>query len=220
MIKFLRSFFRKIYKIEEDLDKIIQAIGRIELKQLVINKKPINSPENEFKVYSQSGEDGIIQSIVRKLNLNREIFVEFGVENYLESNTRFLLLNDYWSGLVIDGSESNINFIKNDPIYWRCNLKASCNFIDASNINDILESNGVFGEIGLLSVDIDGNDYWVFKSIKNINPKIIVMEYNSFFGSERSVTIPYHKDFIRDKAHYSKNLLRCFNKCFNFFSKF
>ena len=135
--------------------------------------------------------------------IERPIFVEFGVEKYTESNTRFLLCNDNWSGLVIDGSIECINYIQKDPICWQHDLKTECAFIDENNINDLIQKNGITGDIGLLSIDIDGNDYWVWKAISIISPRIIVCEYNSLWGDEFAVTTPYAPAFERNKAHYS-----------------
>ena len=184
------------------VDELQKAVGRVELKLLhQINSNDIHF--NEFKVYSQWGEDGIIQFLINKLEIKNRIFVEFGVQNYTESNTRFLLQNNNWSGLVIDGSPKNIQYIKNDPIYWRYNLKADCSFIDKDNINDILISNGIVDDIGLLSIDVDGNDYWILDAINCVHPRILICEYNSLFGYKRKVTIPYDQKFVRTKAHFS-----------------
>ena len=90
-------------------------------------------------------------------------FIEFGVENYLESNTRFLLINNNWSGLIFDMSKENISEIKKHYYYWRHDLRAETATITAENINDLIEKNGFKKPIGLLSIDIDGNDYWVWK---------------------------------------------------------
>ena len=90
--------------------------------------------EAEFKVFSQFGDNGIIQFLIKKLNIKIEKFVEFGVENYEESNTRFLLLNDNWSGLVIHGSDVQVASIKKNPSFWRYDLTALCAFITAKNI--------------------------------------------------------------------------------------
>ncbi|WP_354634707.1 hypothetical protein [Planktothricoides raciborskii] len=184
------------------LDRIQRALGRIELnQQVLINSK--NIQDNEFQVYSQWGEDGIIQFLLRNIYVKNHIFVEFGVENYQESNTRFLLTHNNWSGLVIDGSLENIEYIKSDRIYWAYNLKAECAFITTENINNIFTKNGCSGEIGLLSIDIDGNDYWVWEAIECINPAIVICEYNSLFGCHKKVTIPYDENFVRQKAHFS-----------------
>lgn len=190
--------------IRQDLDLMKRALGRIEGRQSEDTfVQPGGSHNWEFQVYSQWGEDGIIQHLIKNINISRKVFIEFGVENYMESNTRFLLTNDNWSGLVIDGSQANINYIRNDDIYWRHNLKAVQSFITAENINSIFAENGIMGKIGLLSIDIDGNDYWVWKAINVVEPDIVICEYNSRFGKERAVTIPYNPEFMRSKAHYS-----------------
>lgn len=157
----------------------------------------------EFKVSSQFGEDGIIQYIINKIPIENKTFVEFGVEDYTESNTRFLLRNNNWSGLVIDGSEENIQYIKQDEIYWRYDLTAVASFITKDNINLIITNAGIQGDVGLLSVDIDGNDYWVWEAINAINPRIVICEYNGIFGCDKSITIPYNELFNRTKEHYS-----------------
>lgn len=204
MLKKIKNYLNKFNTLLDKIDFISESLGRIENRQVQSLLKSDPQTNLEFKVYSQSGEDGIIQWLINKIDIKNKTFIEFGVENYLESNTRFLLLNNYWSGLIIDGDIENINFIKKDPIYWRCNLKAVSNFITKDNVDEIFLSNGLSGEIGLLSIDVDGNDYWIFKSISSVNPAIIVAEYNSYFGYKRKVTIPYDKSFVRSKAHYSK----------------
>lgn len=183
------------------MTRIQEALGRIEKRQ-VANCDDANLAE--FRVFSQWGEDGIIQHLLGHVPIERPIFVEFGVENYVESNTRFLLTNNHWSGLVIDGGAENIEYIRRDPIYWASNLKAEHSFITKDNINDLLSRNGISGDIGLLSVDIDGNDYWVWQAIDTISPRIVICEYNSQFGPTAEVTTPYAPDFVRDQAHFSK----------------
>ena len=204
MVKKLLNLIRNIQKLNYTLDYMQQSLGRIETRQLFPGSNSDRPINHEFKVYSQSGEDGLIQYLINKIEISNKRFIEFGVENYLESNTRFLAINNYWSGLVIDGDQENIEFIKNDPIYWRCNIKAEHSFITKENINDIFLKNGMSGEIGLLSIDIDGNDYWVWDAIKTISPAIVVAEYNSFFGEKAEITVPYNPNFVRTSAHFSK----------------
>ena len=163
--------------------------------------------DTEFKVFSQWGEDGIIQYLINKLPIENKVFVEFGVEDYAEANTRFLLENDNWSGLVMDGSLENISKIKSSQIYWKYDLDAKDIFITKDNIDsiiqDYIDENNFNKEIGLLSVDLDGNDYYVWDSIKCIDPVIVICEYNSIFGNKHSVTVPYDSEFVRTQKHYS-----------------
>jgi hypothetical protein len=188
------------FKSTNDTEKIM--LGRLLVEQ---NKKKdsVNLMDYEFQVFSQWGEDGIIQFLVDKLTIDQKVFVEFGVETYHESNTRFLLMKDNWSGLVIDGGKQNIDLIKRQSISWRYSLTAVQKFITAENINSILTENGIEGEIGILSVDIDGNDYWVTKAIDCIKPVVLINEYNAVFGPDRAISVPYDPSFQRSSAHYS-----------------
>jgi hypothetical protein len=76
-------------------------------------------------------------------------------------------------------------------------------WINRENINQLIGDAGFSGDIGILSVDIDGNDYWVWERIEVVNPVIIVVEWNSVFGSDHAISIPYDPAFQREKAHYS-----------------
>jgi hypothetical protein len=165
---------------------------------------PDNSPlgDAEFQVFSQWGEDGIIQYLLSRIDILSPTFVEFGVENYLESNTRFLVINNNWKGLVLDSSQRHIDFIKADDICWRHDLDARCAFITTDNINDLIARRFPNDALGLLSIDIDGNDYWVWKAIR-YRPAIVICEYNSVLGPRAAVTIPYQPDFTRHAAHHS-----------------
>lgn len=198
----IKDVLRLASSIDERLQKVQQSLGRLENRQLAM-QPPQKFNEFEYQVYSQWGEDGLIQYLISKVVIERPIFVEFGVEKYVESNTRFLLTNNNWSGLIIDGSEHNINFIKKDPIYWQHNLKAECAFIDKANINSLIQKNGISGDIGLLSIDIDGNDYWVWEAINVVHPRIVICEYNSLWGAELAVSTPYNPSFVRSNSHFS-----------------
>lgn len=157
----------------------------------------------EFGAFSQWGEDGIIDWLVHNIPNLAPSFVVFGVGNYKESNTRLLLQVHNWRGLIIDGSSEHIANIQNEELYWRHNLQAKCAFIDKDNINQLIEEAGFSGNIGLLSVDIDGNDYWVWQAINVVNPMIVVCEYNAILGDQHQLTVPYKTDFERSKAHHS-----------------
>ncbi len=202
LLERIRRVMRRYAELPARINRLQEAVGRLECRQ--VRSIGADPDEREFRVFSQWGEDGIIQYLVHNVCIARRIFVEFGVENYLESNTRFLLTNDYWAGLVIDGSAGNIEFIRRDAIYWARNLKAEHAFITAENINTIIGRAGIVGDIGLLSIDIDGNDYWVWRAIDSISPRIVVCEYNSHFGPHAQVSIPYAPEFVREKAHFSK----------------
>lgn len=195
-----KNLSKEIRRIKEDNQETRLLMGAI-LAKTCTSAKSLR--EAEFKVFSQFGDDGIIQFLVNNLPITVDKFVEFGVENYEESNTRFLLMNNNWRGLIIDGSQTHITNIKKSSIFWRYDLTAINSFITTDNINEILRDNNYSGRIGILSVDIDGNDYWIWKAITVTDPDIVISEYNSLLGAERSISVPYKPDFSRSTAHYS-----------------
>lgn len=209
-MKKIKSFLiQKIKKLvninlKKDLyDKVLIGKNLLELN----NKKiPSKIEDIEFKIFSQFGDDGIIQYLINRLDIDREYhnFIEFGVENYEESNTKFLLFNNNWSGLIMDSSNENINHIKNSNYFWKYDLEAKSCFVNKNNINDLINDSKIDKKrIALLSIDIDGNDYWVWKEINIIDPLIVIIEFNSVFGFSEKISIPYKSDFSRNKAHYS-----------------
>lgn len=189
----------------QQLDDLLILQGR-SLAMQIADRAPLERLQDaEFKVFSQFGEDGILQYLARETGLSRseQTFVEFGVQNYSESNTRFLLMNDHWRGLIIDGSQEYIDSVRNQDLYWRHDLTAVAAWIDRDNINRLIGDAGFSGEIGLLSVDIDGNDYWVWERIDVVRPVIVVVEWNSVFGPDHSISVPYDPAFQRQQAHHS-----------------
>jgi hypothetical protein len=190
----------RIWYYERQLQQMREALGRIEDRQLATSGKT-RLADYEYRVFSQWGEDGIIQFLLRHIAVESRTFVEFGVGDYTEANTRFLLVNNNWTGLVIDSDADNIERIRRSSSSWGYGLKAVHSFITTDNINRLLEENGMTGELGLLSIDIDGNDYWVWRAIEVVSPVIVIVEYNHRFGSDAAVTIPYNEKFERAQSY-------------------
>ena len=197
----VKTIIRKVFANEIEKDLILKA-KIISLKNKKKNRIKDLS-DVEFSVFSQWGEDGIIDWIINKIERLPKIFLEIGTEDYTESNTRFLLMNKNWDGFLIEGDKNKVNKIKSQQIFWKYNLKVQNKFINKENINKIIKEISIPKKIGLLSLDIDSIDYWILKEIKGIDPTIIICEYNSIFGTSKSVTVPYKKNFIRNKEHYS-----------------
>lgn len=180
-----------------------QLLGKLLAQQVKQLPAASSLKDAEFSVYSQFGEDGILQFITHHLRdrLPNNIFVEIGVQNYTEANTRFLLENDFWQGVILDACLPDIKQIHASDFYWRNHLYAKHVFLTKDNVNDELEALQLPKEIGLLSIDIDGNDYWLLDQIQCLNPAIVIVEYNSFFGDEAAITIPYREKFIWQEHH-------------------
>jgi len=211
LIQIIKKYFNEIFfrnKLEADIDILKKLVGTLKVDQNK-QKNTQDISEFEFKIHSQFGEDGIIQFILDNINIKKKIFIELGVENYEEANTRFLLENNNWSGLVIDSSKNNINHIKKQGYFWRNDLLAAHAFLSPKNINDIITKHNFNGDIGLLSIDIDGNDYWLLKAIAVVNADIIIIEYNANFGPKKSLTIKYNENFVRAKSGIEKLIYGC-----------
>ncbi len=161
--------------------------------------------EVEFSVSSQWGQDGIVDWLIERADIPAALhsFIEFGVESYRVSNTRFLLQTRNWRGLIMDSGSEALPSVKADGLYWKHDLTVKQAFITRENINDLMTSAGFSGDIGLLSIDVDGNDYWVWEAITAVNPVICICEYNAVFGDLHPVSIPYDPHFDRAKAHFS-----------------
>ena len=220
-MKNIRSFFRNNLQekvldlpgydsIQEKLSQIESKIDSLVLAQAAVERRRVRSlqpgtplAECEFKVYSQFGEDGILQHLVQHVPMAQYSFVEFGVEDFREANCRYLLEASPWHGLVLDGARDIDIRIRELPVSLLRNITSRSVFVTAENINSILEEEKFTGDIGVLSIDIDGNDYWIWKAIEVAKPRIVIIEYNSVFGKDRAVTIPYDPAFNRRTAHFS-----------------
>ena len=205
MIKKIRLIIWKILNYLRNINNfetILLNQGKI-LSEINKNKKCNILSDYEFKIFSQWGEDGIIDFLIREVPINNKTFIEFGVEDFSESNCRFLLMNFDWSGFVIDASIKNIEKLKNSNYFWKYNLNALCAFIDKDNVNNLLKKSNFDKDLGILSIDIDGNDYHILNNISYFNPRIIICEFNPIFGTDRKITVPYDPKFYRTKKHYS-----------------
>jgi hypothetical protein len=158
----------------------------------------------EFKIFSQWGEDGIIQRLTSVVPLADRTFIEFGVEDFSESNCRFLMMNDNFSGFVLDGSADNVAACKAAYYYWKHALEIRQAFITRDNINQLLAESGFGPDLAILSVDLDGVDYWVTEAIERFTPRILIHEYNAVFGAERKISVPYDPAFVRSNKHVSR----------------
>lgn len=154
-----------------------------------------------YKVYSQNDEDGIIAEIFRRIGMANRFFIEFGVQDGLECNSHFLLLQG-WSGVFIEGGTKYCKEIERNfqtPIAQN-RLTLLNEFITAENINDLFAKTRAveIGDIDLLSIDIDGNDYHIFKAVKVINPRVIIIEMNSKFPPPAEWIMPYNPSHMWD----------------------
>lgn len=187
---------------------------------IIINNKPLTNKKNSnmhdfidfkgkplftynYKLNSQNGEDGILYFIFRCIGVTNRRCIEICAGNGKECNTANLILKHNFKGLLFDGNLKNVSKGKN---YFRLKERessfGSVNFIHAwitkKNITNLIKNNNFNGEIDLLSLDIDGVDYWILKQLlddKTINPRVIILEYQDIIGPELAITVPYSDDF-------------------------
>jgi len=157
----------------------------------------------EFKAYSQGGEDGIIQEIFNRIGTTNQYFVEFGVGVGLENNTAFLL-TEGWQGLWIEGSDRYCKRIREKftDLLENRRLTLINNFVDAENIEGLFKQGNVPEELDLLSIDVDGNDYWIWKAINQYRPRVAILEYNAVYPPQVSWTIQYNPNHRWDYSSY------------------
>lgn len=156
----------------------------------------------EFSSYSQNNEDGILLLIFSAIGEGSRRVVEICAGDGVECNAANLIINRGWSGLLMDGDKSMIEaggkFYSQRTNAWRLRRlppKLVQAWITAENVNELISSNGFTGEIDLLSIDVDGVDYWLWKAIDVVQPRVVVLEYNNRWPSDQSVTVPYSADF-------------------------
>lgn len=147
----------------------------------------------EFQAYSQNGEDGILAEIFNRIGVTNKLFVEFGVGDGLENNTAYLLIKG-WNGVWIEANQKSIDSIKAKfgALIETSRLTLLNSFITAENIEPLLTSAAVPREFDLLSIDIDGNDYWVWKAIERFQPRVVMIEYNALFTPDVKWIMQYN----------------------------
>lgn len=162
---------------------------------------PVNLKDIGFQNYSGSDEDGIILYLISILGIKNWKIIDIGAGTPLGSNSANLIVHHGWEALLIDSSkfakELSLNFYKkipqtnvNPPKFETC--KAT-----SKNINEIIKNNGFKGEIDVLSIDIDSIDYWIWESITVVDPRIVIVEYQTALGPSSSLTVPNRDDFDR-----------------------
>lgn len=162
-----------------------------------------------FRVHSQHEEDGILLFIFSLIGTTNKKCVEICAGDGIECNTANLIINHRWIGLLCDGDDLNIEKAKKyysanpDTMFWPPIIIKE--WITKKNVNRILEENGFAGQIDLLSLDIDGIDYWLWKEISSIAPRVVVLEFNHLWGPDASVTVPYRENFVAEFTKYGSD---------------
>ncbi len=157
----------------------------------------------EYSWLSQNGEDGVIRYLFDEIGFESRWFVEFGF-GAVQCNSLRLMVHENFSGLLMDGSDDNVNFFNYTARKLGIDrVTALRAFITRGNLNELISSSGVPKNIDFLSLDVDGNDYWFWQQLECISPRVICIEYNAGLGPDRSLSVPYDENFERYSKHPS-----------------
>jgi hypothetical protein len=181
-------------------DAAVQLQLKLTYRALAESGRPLpDLTQVGFKVFSQTDEDGILLYIFSILGVVNKKVVEICAGNGIECNTANLIINHGWNGLLVDGNETlvkqGIEFYKRNPHTYLYPPMFVHSWITRDNVNEVISNNGFAGEIDLLSIDMDGVDYWILEAIKVIEPRVIVVEYQDIIGPDKALTVPYKDNF-------------------------
>ncbi|MGH8246542.1 MAG: hypothetical protein ACREUU_08920 [Gammaproteobacteria bacterium] len=190
------------------LNQLVVDRRLAELASADMAKDPRRLSGHEATIYSQSGEDGVIAEIFRRIGVTNRYFAEFGSGDGRENNTLLLLVAG-WSGLWL---EAHAEFVKTANETFRREVEekrlvARQAFVTAENIEELFRSANVPRSFDLLSIDIDRNDYWVWKAIQSYQPRAVVIEYNAVFPPGISWVVNYEPNSLWDgSSHFGASL--------------
>jgi hypothetical protein len=182
------------------VDQVSQLMLLNHYRDLVRHGEAVPSFDDvEFRAYSQNGEDGILLFAFGLIGMGQRRCVEICAGDGIQCNTANLIVNHGWSGLLFDGNEQQLQRGRafysrlGDTFCYPPTLVSS--WITRDNINELIKTNGFEGTVDLLSLDIDGVDYWVWEALEVIRPRVVIAEIQCIWGSDRAVTVPYSEQF-------------------------
>jgi hypothetical protein len=186
----------KIWQRTRHVEPAVQAL----LRERHLAPESLPYPERlmsrRFRLSSQNQEDGITLALLNEIGASNRRFVEIG-SGLSGGNSAFLARECGWSGLMVDGHAGHMEQVaRRFPT-----ATAVAAWVTRDNIDELIATNGFGGEVDLFSLDLDGNDYWIWEAMTACSPRLVILEYNSSFGPDRAVTIPYDPQFSRRRHH-------------------
>ena len=206
IIETLKNLFKESDKTKSNLNQLLLLGINDYLQKHLYNAEkyadPLKLNRFEYSAFSQNGEDGIIEEIFKRIGTTNKYFIEFGVESGVECNSTYLL-HQGWKGLWIEGGKKCVDLIntKFKSKIEAGDLAVLQKFITRENIESLFESAGSPNEPDLLSIDIDGNDFYVWESITKYNPRVVIIEYNGLFKPGVEFKVNYDPNAVWDKSN-------------------
>lgn len=209
-MNWLKNFIKYHFVQRIHRDKLHPSVG-IQQRQLMQHYLLCNR-QNQlpdikttgFKVFSQFEEDGILLYLFSIIGEGSKTFIEIGANDGINSNCSNLAVHFGWTGLFFEGDPQLIKrgrkFYSRIPTPWHPKPTFVQAIIKRENINELIRQNGLSGDIELLSIDIDGNDYWVWDAIEIVKPKVVVIETHTEFGTN-NIVVPYDPNYMFPGKH-------------------
>ena len=186
----------KIWLRTRHVEPAIQALLRARYFDPASLPYPERLTAQRFRLTSQNQEDGLTLALLHEAGPTTRRFIEIG-SGLSGGNGGFLAHEWGWSGLMVDGHSDHMQQVgRRFPT-----TTAVAAWITRENVNDLITEHGFAGEVDLFSLDLDGNDYWIWEAVTVSSPRVLILEYNSMFGPDRAVTIPYDAKFDRHRHH-------------------
>ena len=176
------------------LTRVVDALVRVSALERADLPYPQKFVARRARLMSNDEEDGITLAILSDIRVTNRTFVEVACGSN-GGNSGFLALECGWRGLMVDGDEERLAAARRRFRY--ADVTFANSFVTKENIDCLLAENGIDGDIDLMSIDIDGNDFWIWEGLTAATPRLIIIEYNSYFGPDKSVVVPYSADFDR-----------------------
>jgi hypothetical protein len=185
--------------------QIGQVLLRLQYQRLAREGRDLPAfSDVEFRCYSQNGEDGILLYIFSLLGTTNRKVVEICAGDGIECNAANLIINHGWQGLLFDGDANQVAagnaFYSTCRNTWVAPPRFLANWITAENVDALVAGNSFGGPIDLLSLDVDGNDYWIWRALTCVTPRVVVLEFNGSCGPDKSVSMSYAPQFRLDPA--------------------
>lgn len=178
-----------------EIDARVESLVRMQAVERKSLPYPYRLTAHRFGIRSQRGEDGVLAAILEEAGVKQRRFVELGCGDN-GGNSGFLAAELGWTGLMVDGSKEAIAGLRRE--FRSREVAVKQGWITREDVDDMLGRFGTTGDVDVLSIDIDGNDIWVWEALTAVDPRVVCIEYNTILGPERSVAVPYDPDFVRD----------------------
>ena len=199
---FLTNLERKRLEEISALQRQFQYLISLQHQQMHRQGQTPDLDQLQFRVFSQYGEDGLLHYIFSMIGAEKKTLVEICCGNGMQCNAANLIINHGWKALLIDGNETKVNaarkFFADRPECENWPPKVVHSWVDAESINQTIRQNGIRGDIDLLSIDLDGNDYWIWDAIDCISPRVVIAEYQNSLGSDKAKTQKYNPNFVAE----------------------